>query len=804
MSLQDSKKLETVKILMLKGEKGEQGAGSYDDTEVRGLITAEAQERATDINTLEMVKADQSALEVEKARIDSLITNGQTVVTTLWSGTMSSEGGTYALSESVVNFDFIDIYFENKSTHFLRIPADKSVVNAFIPYFDQTASPAGAEIGKIKLTFSGASVTLTAPKEWFWNGQVTGTNAENPAFVDAQVSIPVRIDGVKLSSISPSELQDVRLGANGVTYASAGDAVRGQISAITTGLKKDLGIIDFFSKLTATTILFELGDVSIGDTITYSMDVQAPTAYIETLDSNDTRIAYYGKGSSSQPMGTYSGSFVIPSNFAKARLVLNNGGYAIINTLTKNTSVPEVVKSNSADIQTITDEIDSIWKSQGYLYYEKNCVADYQLLSSTDVEVGDLLEYAITPSGTVGYIELLDSNNTRIAYYGKGSSALPAGTYSGIIEIPDGFNKALVRGNASSKVTLSAITQSKELSILTGERIKIKDRTELFENKYSYFAFSSGIMFQGMEIHATRVGYHHYPTGQQTAIQFLIVDENGKMRTTYPDIDYTSLGETDLRDPNLSTTRDGQYLLMSVFGEVQNGQNYDITKSYIIVFDSDLEIVATFDMGTTLLACWGNTLMTEDGYLLKCVYDKNGDVNIYKSNEVFNTTSMTFSSIKQFDHETIGYHMYEPTIGYVGDKLVCIIRTSDANSALICWSTENDGNGGWTEMKLLGFDVHSPVMQLFTKGDVFVFGGSLWLGNYRRTPCIGKYDLTNESCQAIAIDSFATSGGYPSMINLGGDNYAMVYYEDYNNTSVYTYGYYRRVNINRHLLSQYS
>ena len=72
MSLQDSKKLETVKILMLKGEKGE--TGSYDDTQVRGLITSEAQARAFYDNVLD------TRIDVIDAKVDELITTGYEIV----------------------------------------------------------------------------------------------------------------------------------------------------------------------------------------------------------------------------------------------------------------------------------------------------------------------------------------------------------------------------------------------------------------------------------------------------------------------------------------------------------------------------------------------------------------------------------------------------------------------------------------------------------------------------------------------------------------------------------------------------
>lgn len=70
MSIHDSKQLGDVKVVMLKGEKGDKGDGSYDDTAIKALISSEAQSRASADNALEMVKADKTevnALETNKA-----------------------------------------------------------------------------------------------------------------------------------------------------------------------------------------------------------------------------------------------------------------------------------------------------------------------------------------------------------------------------------------------------------------------------------------------------------------------------------------------------------------------------------------------------------------------------------------------------------------------------------------------------------------------------------------------------------------------------------------------------------------
>lgn len=135
MSKHDSTKLETVKIVMLKGEKGEKGDGSYDDAEVRGLITAEAQARASEDNSLGMTKAD-------KTEVNELATN----------------------------------------------KADKTDVTALA--------------SRVRTTETDINVL--------------------DARMDTFASLPSG------STSGNAELLDIRVGANGMTYPSAGDAVRGQ------------------------------------------------------------------------------------------------------------------------------------------------------------------------------------------------------------------------------------------------------------------------------------------------------------------------------------------------------------------------------------------------------------------------------------------------------------------------------------------------------------------------------------------------------------------------------------------------
>lgn len=69
------------------------------------------------------------------------------------------------------------------------------------------------------------------------------------------------------------------------------------------------------------------------------------------------------------------------------------------------------------------------------------------LFNSNVVSVGEIIEYDLTANtGFAGFIELLDSNDARIAYYGKPSSTWSENHYVGTFEIPNNFAYAKCSG----------------------------------------------------------------------------------------------------------------------------------------------------------------------------------------------------------------------------------------------------------------------------------------------------------------------------------------------------------------------
>ena len=92
-----------------------------------------------------------------------------------------------------------------------------------------------------------------------------GTDTGKEKIKDITDPLNARIDNIIAGGTAPSaaEITDARLGANGVTYPSLGDAIRDQITDINDEIDANVG--DAVLVYTSTTYQFPLSN---GDTVT--------------------------------------------------------------------------------------------------------------------------------------------------------------------------------------------------------------------------------------------------------------------------------------------------------------------------------------------------------------------------------------------------------------------------------------------------------------------------------------------------------------------------------------------------------
>lgn len=249
---------------------------SFKNT-VNGQVSAQNTEIASFKSTVNTTVAEQdNDISVIQSQMSNFIDSHSDIqtFTTLFEATEQNgghyEGQSVVLSDPYTDYTELDIYWSYLGdVRVTRVASADVLANGVvISWFadstpSQPSNPAPLNIPLMSLVNGNndhTALTINTAYAETWSGLSTDSATRNSATTSADYDAGsiIRIIGVEYQA--SAELNDIRVGANGITYPTAGDAVRGQYSALNNTLEMLFADTVKHELLTETTPLNTYGN----------------------------------------------------------------------------------------------------------------------------------------------------------------------------------------------------------------------------------------------------------------------------------------------------------------------------------------------------------------------------------------------------------------------------------------------------------------------------------------------------------------------------------------------------------------
>lgn len=364
------------------------------------------------------------------------------------------------------------------------------------------------------------------------------------------------------------------------------------------------------------------------------------------------------------------------------------------------------------------------------------------------------------------------------------------------IEYPTSLESRNINTTNETSVLMDKLTNvEKELKKATEnsphfEPIKLEKMGHLHRGGYPYTSFSTGATIQGREIYVSRSATHHSTDpGTISRTIAYIRNGDGSFDTRILPLDYT---QGDFRDPNITTDKSGRYLLLTV-------TSYDrVTyKSWLYIFDKDLNKLGTEKLIANDIFTWGNTLVTPSGKLITTAYVPSENTGTNHSGVYLYASSGTVDNIGSFSRVAtiIGRDLIdnsETTICYWGNKLVAMSRRDDAttsDNAMVSFTNDLEGLTGW-ENNEIQFKVDAPALQPYNDGRKPLIASISYYNDViknRKPALTASADLINWTTPIVLNENILEGGGYTSFVR-NRYGYGVMYFDEavgQNGTNLY-------------------